>query len=209
MKIHASGAVTVLAAATALVTAGCGSSGPSTPASSAAATTASPAGAATTPATPVTSASAASPSSGAQAHGPGRCHTSMLSAHVRLGSPGAGQRYAFLVLTNSSGVTCRVFGYPGMQLVTSSGASIATNVVRTSPSPQLVTVRPGAHVYSQLHWTVVPASNETSNPCEPTPAAVHVTPPDETAALTTSWPGGSVCQHGRIGVMPFKPGSGP
>ena len=129
----------------------------------------------------------------------------MLSAHVTLGSPGAGQRYAFLVLTNIAGVTCQVLGYPGMQLANAAGP-IVTRVSRVAATPQLLTVTQGQHVYSQLHWTVVPATSETSNPCEPVPTVLHVTPPDETTTLSTSWPGGSVCQQGAIDVTPFKPG---
>ncbi len=202
MRIHARTALAVLAAAAAIVTAGCGGSGSATPAASSPAA-ASPSDSATS------GAPAASPtsSSGPQAQGAGRCHTSMLSAHVRLGSPGAGQRYAFLVLTNTSSLTCRIFGYPGMQLLTASGGNVATKVIRTTPEPRLVTVVPGGHVYSLLHWTVVPAGDEAS-PCEPLATMAHVTPPDETAPLTTAWPGGSVCQHGRIYVTPLRPGTG-
>src|SRR5260370_1020438 len=74
--------------------------------------------------------------------------------------------------------------------------------------PRLVTVAPGQHASSKFHWTVVPAASETSNPCEPVPSVLVVTPPDETATLRTPWPGGSVCQLGRIDVTPFKPGTG-
>ncbi len=55
----------------------------------------------------------------------------MLSAHVTLGSPGAGQRYAFLVLTNIAGVTCQVLGYPGMRLANAAGP-IVTRVSRVA-----------------------------------------------------------------------------
>jgi Domain of unknown function (DUF4232) len=132
----------------------------------------------------------------------------MLSARVTMGSPGAGQRYAFLVLTNNSGTTCRVYGFPGLQLVNAAGAAVPTRVVRASLSPRLLTVAPGAHVYSLLHWTVVPGTGETGSVCEPNPSGVNTTPPDETTTLSTSWPGGSVCQHGEITVDPFKPGTG-
>jgi Domain of unknown function (DUF4232) len=131
----------------------------------------------------------------------------MLSAHVTMGSPGAGQRYAFLVLTNKSNTTCRVYGFPGMQLLSASGGNIPTKVVRETVTPTLITVAPGKHAYSQLHWTVVPGTGEGS-PCEPDPSKAETTPPDETSSLLTSWPGGSVCQHGQISVQPFKAGSG-
>lgn len=211
MRINARTSAAALAAATAMLAAGCGSGSNGTAGSPTA--TASPSGggpATTAPTASGTVAPSASPSStgGSQAQGPGRCHTAMLSAHVTLGSPGAGQRYAFLVLTNIAGVTCQVLGYPGMQLANAAGP-IVTRVSRVAATPQLLTVTQGQHVYSQLHWTVVPATSETSNPCEPVPTVLHVTPPDETTTLSTSWPGGSVCQQGAIDVTPFKPGTGP
>jgi ABC-type transport system substrate-binding protein len=211
MKIHPRAAAAVLAAATAILAAGCGSSGSggqtASPASSDQAA-GSPSDSASTLPTPSASAgSSAAGTSGNPATGTSRCHTSMLSAHVTMGNPGAGQRYAFLVLTNTSTTTCRVYGFPGMQLLSASGGNIPTNVVREPVTPTLVTVAPGKHVYSQLHWTVVPGSGEGS-PCEPHPSKVKTTPPDETTSLTTSWPGGSVCQHGQITVRPFKAGTG-
>jgi hypothetical protein len=132
----------------------------------------------------------------------------MLAALVTMGSPGAGQRYAFLVLTNASGITCLLFGFPGMELQTAALTPIPTQVIRGPATPHLVTLAPGKAAYSLLHWTVVPATDETGTPCEPAPAALIVTPPDEVPTLTTPWPGDSVCQHGQIDVSPFKLGNG-
>ncbi len=205
MKIHARASAAVLAAAAIFAAAGCGGSGSSGAGASGPPTT-SPTTATTPPASGAGGSTTSPPAGSGQVTG--RCHTSMLSAHVTLGSPGAGQRYAFLVLTNVSGVTCQIFGYPGMQLANASLQPIATKVTRVTATPQLVTVTPGQHAFSQLHWTVVPAASETSNPCEPVPSVLIVTPPDETATLRTPWPGGSVCQLGRIDVTPFKPGTG-
>ena len=128
---------------------------------------------------------------------------------MTLGNPGAGQRYAILVLTNASAVPCRVFGYPGLQLASASSQPIATKVVRIAETAPLVTLAPGQDAYTQLHWTIVPAGDESATTCEPLPSVLLVIPPDETAALRTSWLGGSVCQHGMIDVTPFKPGTGP
>lgn len=210
MKIHPRAAAAALAAATAILAAGCGGSGSGGQTASRTSTSNQAAGSpSATPASASPSATAASTgAAGNQAASTGRCHTSMLSAHVTMGSPGAGQRYAFLVLTNTSSSTCRVYGFPGMQLLSASGGNIPTSVTRESVPPQLVTVAPGKHAYSQLHWTVVPGTGENGSPCQPNPSQVKTTPPDETAALTTGWPGGSVCQHGQIFVMPFKPGTG-
>src|SRR5260370_9904518 len=101
-----------------------------------------------------------------------------------------------------------MFGYPGMRLANGALPPMATKVAGVTAAPQLVRVRPGQHGFSELHWRVVPAASETSNPCEPVPSVLIVTPPDETATLRTPWPGGSVCQLGRIDVTPFKPGTG-
>ncbi|MGE5288701.1 MAG: DUF4232 domain-containing protein [Micromonosporaceae bacterium] len=213
MKIHPRAAAATLAAATAILAAGCGGSGSGgqttspTPTSNQAA--GSPSAAPVSAAPSATAAPTATGPAGTQAAGAGRCHTSMLSAHVTMGNPGAGQRYAFLVLTNTSRSNCRVYGFPGAQLLNASGGNIPTRVTRESVPPQLITVAPGKHAYSQLHWTVVPGTGETGSPCEPNPSQVKITPPDETAALSTSWPGGSVCQRGQIFVMPFRPGAGP
>lgn len=195
-----------LAAAMLILAAGCGSSGNGAPTVTLTPATSAAGSATSSPtATPPTGTPAGG---GGQAQGPGRCHTSMLTAVVAMGSPGAGQRYAFLVLTNVSGVPCLVYGFPGMLLQTSSLAPIVTHVIRGPTKPQLVTVPPGQHVFSLLHWTVVPAADETTSPCEPNPAVLEVTPPDEVATLSTPWPGGSVCQHGQIDVSPFKLGTG-
>jgi Protein of unknown function (DUF4232) len=211
MKIHSRAAAAVLAVATAILAAGCGSSGSggqtASPVSSDQAAGSPSASASALPTSSANAGSSGTGSTGNAATGTSRCHTSMLSAHVTMGSPGAGQRYAFLVLTNTSTATCRVYGFPGMQLLSASGANIPTNVVREPVTPTLVTVAPGKHAFSQLHWTVVPGTGEGS-PCEPNPSKAKVTPPDETAPLTTSWPGGSVCQHGQITVRPFKAGTG-
>ncbi len=213
MRMRAKAAATALAAAlaaTATLAAACGGSGPTSgptaseaPTANQAAGGAAPASSVATPAAP-----GSTPTPSGQAQGPGRCHASMLSAHVTLGSPGAGQRYAFLVLTNASGVTCQVFGYPGMQLASASSQPIVTEVVRVAAAPQVVTLAPGQPAYTLLHWTVVPATNETGASCEAVPSVLLVTPPDETATLRASWPGGSVCQHGMIDVAPVKPGTG-
>ena len=129
----------------------------------------------------------------------------MAAALVVPGQPGAGQHYAELVLTNTSGSTCRVFGYPGMQLVSATGGHVPTAVQRPPGSEPLVTLAPGQQASSLLHWTIVPGTGEGS-PCEPSASGLIVTPPDETAPLRTSWPGGPVCQHGQISATAFQPG---
>jgi len=140
-----------------------------------------------------------------------RCHTGDLSATLRALGAGAGQRYAALVLTNSSGHACEVYGYVGMLLLDGNRQPVPTNVVRrASPAPQVVTLTPGQAAYSQLHWTVVPGTGDAqSAQCEPQPVFVEVTPPDETTQLVTPWNMEVVCLRGRIDVTALAAGTGP
>ncbi|MBV9390206.1 MAG: DUF4232 domain-containing protein [Chroococcidiopsidaceae cyanobacterium CP_BM_ER_R8_30] len=138
---------------------------------------------------------------------PSRCHTSQLSVSFKPGSPGAGQRYATLVLTNHSSKTCRIYGYVGMQLLDAQHLPLPTNVVRnTTQPPRRFLLSPGKSAFSTLHWTVVNGPGEPSNrQCEPTPSYVEVTPPNEMDFLLTRWNFGFVCLHGRIGTSPLVP----
>ena len=140
-----------------------------------------------------------------------RCHTGDVSATLRALSSGAGQRYAALVLTNSSGHLCQVYGYVGMLLLDGNRQPLPTNVVRSAPpAPQVVTLMPGQAAFSQLHWTVVPGTGDAQSvQCEPQPVFVEVTPPDETTQLVIPWNMEVVCLRGRIDVTPLAAGTGP
>jgi hypothetical protein len=95
----------LLAVATAILAAGCGSGPATQPAghSSGHTGTASP----TAPSTPAATQQT-------------RCHSNMLTATMTYNPGGAagGTRAGWLTLTNSSSTSCRVYGYPGLQLVT-------------------------------------------------------------------------------------------
>jgi hypothetical protein len=149
---------------------------------------------------PSPSGAAASTSSSGGAGGLGRCHTGDLTASLVPGSPGAGQRYATLVLENTGGRTCSVHGYGGIGLVDSAGSPLPTQQVRVaSPAPTTVTLAPHGTARSQLHWSAVGGTGDaTSGPCQPTPAALQVIPPDETDHLSVAWGQGPVCEGGTI-----------
>ena len=163
------------------------------------------------PPTPTPSSSAA-PSTSPQAPAAGeRCHTRELGAALQQQRPGGGSRYAVLTLTNRSSRTCPVTGFPGLQLLDSSSKPLPTNVVRDQQQPpQTVQLAPGAAAYTTLHWGLVPGDGEPqTTQCEPTPASVEVTPPDETTHLVIGWTYGPVCQKGRIDLPALAPGPGP
>lgn len=132
------------------------------------------------------------------------CRTVDLSARIVPGSPGAGQRYATLVLTNRSRHTCHTYGYVGMGFLDARGNSAATDVVRDhSTAPHRVVLLPGHHASTQLHWTVVQGTGDASGPCVTAPRRVEITPPDEFSHLIIGWSGGTVCQRGRVDVTPL------
>ena len=196
-----------IAAATALVLAGCSSdSDPATPTASPAVTvtetvTASP----TATATASSSASATTKPAG----GP-ECTTSDVAARVVDSQAGAGQREAILVLTNTSGESCTITGYPGLQLLTSTNAKVPTKVVRvSSPAPKTVTLKPKAAASSALTFSVVPSGSEPqSGNCEKNPSQVQIIPPDATTSVTAPWGLGPVCNKGKISAKAFVAGTG-
>jgi Protein of unknown function (DUF4232) len=143
------------------------------------------------------------------AAGPSQCRTADLSAQLKPGSPGAGQRYATVVLTNTSGHTCTVTGYGGLALLGAPGQGVPTDLRRApAPAPVTVPLAPGRSARSLLHWTVIPGANEPGAVCERTAVTVVVTPPGRTTAALRPWTFGPVCQHGRIDQNAYVAGSG-
>jgi hypothetical protein len=150
---------------------------------------------------------AAAPAAGATST-TAECRTASLSARLLPGSPGAGQRYATVVLTNTGGRTCSVTGYGGLALLGAPGQGVPTDLRRVAaPAPHAVTLAPGGSARSLLHWTAVPADDENGAACEPTATGVVVTPPDQTTALLRPWSFGPVCQHGLIEQNAYVAGS--
>lgn len=142
----------------------------------------------------------------ASAATPARCAVPQLSGSLKAGSPGAGQRFATLTLKNRSSKRCSLFGYPGGQLLSASGADIPTNVVRDhSRTPKTVVLNPGRSASTLLQWGAIAGSGDAQRGrCQPNPARIEVTPPNATNHLVLRWTFGSVCQRGRIVVRPMS-----
>ena len=137
-----------------------------------------------------------------------QCSTADLSAQLKAGSPGAGQRYATVVLTNISGRTCTIYGYGGLGLLGAPRQGVPTDLHRAaSPAPARVTLGAGGSARSLLHWTVIPAPDENATTCQPTAATAAVTPPNQTTSLLRPWTFGPVCQHGWIEQNAYVAGS--
>ena len=147
------------------------------------------------------------PASGATAATP-QCSTADLAAQIKGGGAAAGQRYATMVLTNTSGRTCYVHGYGGMALLGAPRQGVPTDLHRNaSPAPTTVTLVPGASARSLLHWAAIPATDENSFTCEPTAVTAVVTPPNQTTSALRPWTFGPVCQHGLISQNAYVAGS--
>jgi len=152
------------------------------------------------------SSGSAAPATTGAAHSSGggaavdRCHTSELTGSLVAGDAAAGNRYATLVLKDTGGQTCTIDGFGGVGLVDAAGHALPTRQVRaSSPTPTVVTLRPGATVRAQLHWGAVAGTGDSqTGQCQPTPASLRVIPPDETDPLSVPWQGGPVCEGGTL-----------
>ena len=136
-----------------------------------------------------------------------RCHTSELRASVGANNPGAGQENFPLVLTNRSGRTCTIKGYPGAAFVNASGKQLGPDPKRTSGSPTKITLAPGRSAWAGLTFS----NPQISGAGTATPAAMLITPPDERDSLKVMWPGGKVPVSGNsssVFLTVFSPGTG-
>ncbi|MGP4092296.1 DUF4232 domain-containing protein [Streptomyces sp. KR55] len=137
-----------------------------------------------------------------------RCHSSELRASIGPDHPGAGQENFAVILTNGSHRTCTVYGFPGVAFVNSTGEAVTPDPERTTGQEErIVTLAPGASAWSALAFTNPALTGVTTV----TPAAVLVTPPDETTSIRVRWTGGKVSNTGKASVpqvSPFRPGDG-
>ncbi|MFD5270453.1 DUF4232 domain-containing protein [Streptomyces sp. NPDC058335] len=161
------------------------------------------------PATPTTSLGAGTASSGSAVPAARRrCHTSELRASVGANRPGAGQANFAIVLTNVSTRTCTVSGFPGMAFVNGAGEAVTPDPERaTGEEQRTVTLTPGAGAWSALTYANPAITGVTTV----TPAALLLTPPDETASISVRWTGGEVSNTGKASVprvSPLRPGDG-
>jgi hypothetical protein len=137
-----------------------------------------------------------------------RCHTSELKAKVGGNDPGAGQENFPIVLTNASGRTCTVRGYPGAAFLNASGTQLGDDPQReTGSTATTVTLKPG-----QSAWAGLTFSNpEISGAKTATPSWLAVTPPDEQDALHVKWTNGAVPVSGNsssVRLTVFSAGTG-
>jgi len=216
--IRLTGAAAIACAAAlvpaAVLTAGCGANSgapgpePATPAATATAALSTPTSTpASTPAT-TTAPVATVPSS--QVPVP-RCHTSQLGAAYTGLTAGMGGNWAMtLILTNHSGSTCYVYGYPGLAFFNGRGFPMATHLTWMKAPHAKVILHPGGNAQAMLTWRVTMGTATPFNP-----SVADITPPDEYTYLLTLWQGGPVLGGdiaswplGAAPAGPFPAGSG-
>jgi hypothetical protein len=141
---------------------------------------------------------------------PPRCHAGSL-ALTFLGQQGAvGHGVVGLALRNTGSSSCHTFGYPGILWLSTTGAPLPTNSMRTTrdffgPAPLVsLTVAPGSSVSFRLGVTHMTNGGGSAG-CT-TAAALQVIPPNDTSTLKVTIPNG-VFECRATTVTPVRPGN--
>ena len=118
------------------------------------------------------------------------------------GSGAAGQISYALKLTNTSGSSCALSGLPKAQLLSASGSTLPTNVVRaTVVQPiRVVTLTPGAAtvVHARFSPSVPGSGDSQSGACQPKAYTLEVTPNGGGTVDAPIKPPTSVCERGTL-----------
>ncbi|MDP9232758.1 MAG: DUF4232 domain-containing protein [Actinomycetota bacterium] len=125
--------------------------------------------------------------SGGRAAAPS-CKTSGLVVWMDTrGGAAAGSAYYTLELTNQSGHSCTLFGYPGVSAADLRGRRLGSAASRSPAARHLVTLRNGAAAGAQLQ--IATAANFSRSACHQVAAAgLRVYPPNQTASKVVPFP---------------------
>jgi hypothetical protein len=127
----------------------------------------------------------------------------------------AGSVYYPLDLTNTSGSTCTVFGYPGVSFVTGpSGGLLGRAAHRNPVAPAaMVTLAPGQTAHATLQ--VAEAGNYDPAQCKPVAAHwLRIYPPNQTAPLYAQFTTQACSARlphsigSQLSITVFRPGAG-
>lgn len=114
-----------------------------------------------------------------------RCLVPQLSASLgsNRGLASAGHRGQIFVLTNVSGQTCYLHGYPGMDILDAKGQSLDARMTWNGPAPTLVRLAPGGEASFVAEWA---DPGMYPKGC-PTGTSIEITPPNAYRHLTMSF----------------------
>jgi len=146
-----------------------------------------------------------------------QCQTADMTATVAevAGSEGAGSASLNITLTNTSGHSCSVYGFPGLGLEDKNEDKQPTTVTwDPAIAKTVVTLANGASASSTARFDAdVPGPGEpTSGACEPSSEYMLVTPPNNQSQLVariggTGNAGVTVCESGALQVFALVPGT--
>jgi len=130
--------------------------------------------------------------SGGAGSGVDRCHTSGLKAAFATGEDAApdpnagGSTTTSVVLTNKGSRTCKIGGFPGVDLKSENGGE-RWSLARSSAKHGSITLGPGESTDFTIN---VALTKEDKGFYQP--AFADITPPNETKSLTIKWPWGTL-----------------
>ena len=122
-----------------------------------------------------------------------RCHTSGLKASFATGGDAApdpdaaGATTTSIVLTNKGGSTCKIGGFPGVDLKTENGGGVWSLQRSSAKSHGAITLKPGDSTDFTINLALTKEEEGFWQP-----AFAVVTPPNETTSLTLDWPWGAL-----------------
>jgi Protein of unknown function (DUF4232) len=120
-----------------------------------------------------------------------RCHTSGLKGAFATGEDAApdpsagGSTTTSVVLTNTSGRTRKIGGFPGVDLKSENGGQV-WSLARSSATYGSITLGPGDSTHFAINLAMAKENEEGAW----MPVFVAVTPPNEITSLTLEWPWG-------------------
>lgn len=135
----------------------------------------------------------------ARSTGTPMCATSQLSARLGGSDGAAGSLFRYLVLTNHSGTTCHVTGFPGLSLLDANGKQIGAPATREHNGYAPVVLRPGASASDTIHTI------NHMGTCLPTSTSLRIYPPGNRASLV--FPGKVTNCDNQFSVTPFAAGT--
>ncbi|MFE1174651.1 DUF4232 domain-containing protein [Streptomyces sp. NPDC058773] len=133
------------------------------------------------------SGSAQAAGGGGAAPGVQRCHTSGLKASFATGEDAApdpnagGSTTTSVVLTNKGSRTCRIGGFPGVDLKAGDGGGV-WSLQRSTAKHSSITLKPGDSTDFTINLVLSKGEGSWK------PASAVITPPNETTSLTLDWP---------------------
>ncbi|HEV2638769.1 MAG TPA: DUF4232 domain-containing protein [Actinocrinis sp.] len=169
-------------------------------------------GAGATPGNPAPTGGATATQSGVP-----QCKTVDLSpeANVVTDSAAAGHIAMNITVTNNSGHTCYIDGFPGLALEDKDQNPVATKVTwDPAVAKTMITLTNGQSASSSAHLDMdLPSGSEPqTGPCEPASHYLLITPPNNTTQLVaqigdTGGTGITVCDSGALDVLAFVAGA--